>query len=152
MRHFKSKEGLFLAVLKEKQIQTLRGISFTEHDSLEEELVHYGRARLKADWEAEDFLRMLLSQFIAEDELAKRVRKTLFQDEFCSGITGRLVHFQSKGQIHKSYSIEDASMLIDKQIFITFMIHILLIRTGLAEAQRQLELAMRTVARGLQKR
>jgi AcrR family transcriptional regulator len=152
MRHFQSKEGLFLAVIREKHAQNILSLKLPEKKSLEDEFVQYGREKLKLNWKSENLLRMLLSQVIAEGDLAKRVRKVLCDDELCSPLFGRVKYFKKIGQIHKSYSIEDVAMLVDKQIFVTFIIHALLVKSGLAEAQRQLAIALRTIAKGLQKK
>ena len=152
MRHFQSKEGLFLAVIRERHVQNILSLKLLEKKSLADEFVQYGREKLKLNWKSENLLRMLLSQVIAEGDLAKRVRKVLCDDEFCSPLFDRLKYFKKIGQIHKSYDVEDVAILVDKQVFVTFIIHALLMKSDLSEAQRQLSIALQTIAKGLQKK
>jgi|GEM_PF-3814161 len=150
MRHFQTKEGLFLEVLRESKRLAFE-VHYEEKKTLEDELVTYGKARLHVDYGECNLLRILVSQIVSEDKFAKMIRETL-KNHLNGKLEKRLQYFRDKGSLKSTCALHELAHMIDSQIFSCFMYWYMVCRAPEAAAQKHLAQTMRILAHGLQVR
>lgn len=149
MRHFKSKEGLFLAVIQEHLAGDTSDLTYPPQATLEDELAQFCEHLFNRDRSKSDFMRITISHSLQDQAFAQRAGCQVM-NKCESHLIPRLKKFQENGQLPKHHDPELVEVIMINQAFATMFFNSLVNLNCEEESRKALRLAARAFARGLQ--
>jgi AcrR family transcriptional regulator len=115
-RHFISKQGLFVEVVKKNLIQEEADLPYPPQDHLADELVAFAKFIFKKDKEKTDFLKILIGHALQDEKFAKEMESQIAL-QISKSLIARLKILQQKKKVPKGVSLNAIEKVVKAQIF-----------------------------------
>lgn len=148
MRHFKSKEGLFLAVVEQHITCEPCQLAYPPQKTVADELTKYCEDVYNRDSKKADFLRIVISHSLRDREFAKRLDDELV-DKRLSLLHPRLEELKKKKLIRKNVNIEEIELMLKHQIFSAIFFSAILELNHAKQSKEIMIAAAKSIAEGL---
>lgn len=150
MRHFQSKQGLFIAVIEKNLSGHMMELTYPIQATFEEEVVKFCLTLFDRDCEKADFLRITISHALQDQGFTCAAEAQILNKRESQFIP-RLKSFQEKGELSKKHDLEAIETMLSRQTFAAVMFSCLMSKYTPQEARESLRTAAKVIAQGLLK-
>lgn len=148
MRHFKSKEGLFFAVVEQHMTCEPCELDYQPCTTLADEFARFCESIFDRDLKKADFLKIVISHSLLHQDFAQRLHSELVESRAMK-LQPRLLALQESGELPKNSNFEQIEYMLKNQVFSAVFFHAVLGIHSEKEARDLLLASARTLAAGL---
>ncbi|MBX3020643.1 MAG: TetR/AcrR family transcriptional regulator [Bdellovibrionales bacterium] len=146
MRHFKSKEGLFLAVIERNLTCEPTEVPYPPQATVEAELICFCNYLLERDRKKSDFLRIVIGHSLQDQKFVCKADEQVM-DKRKPILLPRLQDLKAKGLVAKDVNLEEVELILMSQVFASNFFTSLIAIHNEQETRRTVHTAARLLAK-----
>ncbi len=150
MRHFKSKEGLFMEVVASNVACESCDLPYPAQETVEKELLHFCNFLFERDRKKSDFFKIMIGHSLQDKAFVCKADEQLI-DKRKPLLAPRLLPLQKKGLVRKDVNLADVEEVVMNQVFAATFFNSLIAIHSDKHTKQSLELAVKVIAAGLAK-
>jgi len=145
-RYFKSKSGLFSALIKQHHSDLAEDLPYPPSATLEEEFANFFRQRIQFAKKRKKFLRLILIR--ASSDSGVRAMMSGFSRQGMTGLIRRLEQLRDEGRVRADLNPVDASRILSGIGFSMVLLSEVLACVDRGYAERLIPVTAKVLARG----